>query len=229
MFEELAQWQKDRLGKITASEIWKIMVRGKAKDAYFGDTALKYIKQKVSEILTCEPNNGGRANFSAMEWGNSHENEAIWQVMQYTGQNIEYFGVGNPKFFEFTNFSGGSPDGLSEDAVWEIKCPYNSAEHYEHFLFADQDDVKSYKPEYYWQLNANMVFTNRKKGYLCSYDPRYAQEPHQLKIVEFTLLPEVEEQIIERINEAEKQMRLSIELMNESVEMMLNFKRKEIH
>lgn len=225
MFEELAQWQQERMGKITASEIWKIMVRGKAKDAYFGDMALKYIKQKVSEILTCEPNNGGRNNFNAMEWGNSHENEAIWKVMQYTKEQIEYFGVGNPRFFEYTPFSGGSPDGLSEYAVWEIKCPFNSAEHYEHFLFTDMQDVKSYKPEYYWQVNANMLFTNREQGFLCSYDPRYAKEEHQLKIVEFKLLPEVKEQLIERISEAEKQMRLSIDLMDESVEMMLNFRK----
>lgn len=224
MFEELAQWQKDRLGKITASEIWKIMVRGKAKDAYFGDTALKYIRQKVSEILTCEPNNGGRNNFSAMEWGNSHENEAVYKIMQYTGFEIEYYGVGAPKFFEYSNFSGGSPDGLTKDAVIEIKCPFNSAEHYEHYLFENQDDVKSYNPAYYWQVLANMIFTNRKFGYLCSYDPRYAQEEYQLKIVQFEMTEAIESEIKERISEAEKQMKLSIDLMKDSAELMDRFK-----
>ncbi len=223
IFEQLQAWQIERLGKITASEFWKIMVKGKAKDQYFGDTANKYIKLKVAEILTCEPNNGGRANMSAMEWGNSNEYEANVKFQEFTGLEVEYFGVYNPKFFNYTNFSGGSPDGLTNDAVVEYKCPFNSAEHFEHFLFSDQEDCKSYKPEYYWQIMANMVFTGRSKGFLVSFDPRYAKQDHRLKIVNFKLTDEIKETIIERIGEAEKQMKLSIEMMDESVELMRSF------
>ncbi len=60
-------WIMDRCGKITASEIYKIMGKGRSKDAYFGQLAETYMLSKIAEILTLEPNNGGRVNTDAMD------------------------------------------------------------------------------------------------------------------------------------------------------------------
>lgn len=214
MFNE--QWIQDRCGKFTASEIHKLMQKGRNKDQYFGHGAMTYIRTKAAEILTMEPNNGGRLNTIAMEWGNSHEYDAVQRFVKETGHEVQYFGGSDPQFIPFTDFSGGSPDGLvNENAVLEIKCPYNSGEHIEHYLLNTADDLKSYAPEYYWQVMANMLFTGRNKAYFVSYDERFDSESLQIKILELDANLEEFDIINERINEAEKQLAVMIGLLTD--------------
>lgn len=190
----------------------------KSKSEYFGAPAKTYIKAKVAEILTQEPNNGCRLNTSAMEWGNANEADAIARFEAETGFKVEHFGGANPKFFQFTDFSGGSPDGIFTDlsAHVEVKCPFNSTEHYEHYLLETPDELLSYAPEYYWQIQANSLFSKCERGFFVSYDPRFATEQFQIKILEVPITDEIKDLIKERISEAENQLRISIELMSES-------------
>jgi hypothetical protein len=214
MFEQIQDWEADRLGKITASEIWKIMEKGRGGE-YFGKGAKTYIRQKVAEILTLEPVNGGRANTYAMEWGNSNEKEAIDRFKKESpSADVIYYGGANPKFFEYTHFSGGSPDGVTDDGeVLEVKCPYNSGEHIEHLLLNSEEDLKYYAPEYYWQITANMIFTGLEKAVFISYDPRFAEDHLQVKILRFNINPEHKELLLERLSEAEKQLAVLTELV----------------
>lgn len=214
MFEQLKEWETDRLGKITASEIWKIMESGRGGE-YFGKGAKTYLRQKVAEILTLEPVNGGRTNMIAMEWGNANEFEAIQRFKKESkGTDVIHYGVANPKFFEYTPFSGGSPDGVTDDGeVIEIKCPYNSGEHIEHLLLNDETELKSYAPEYYWQITANMIFTGLKKAVFISYDNRFADEHLQIKLIRFELNEEHATLLKERLSEAEKQLAVMTELV----------------
>ena len=122
-------WIMDRCGKITASEIHKIMGKGRNKDAYFGQLAETYMLSKIAEILTLEPNNGGRVNTDAMDWGNAHESDAAAAFQQkHPHLNLQYYGIMNPKFFEYNQYCGGSPDGVftaatGDNGIIEIKCP----------------------------------------------------------------------------------------------------------
>lgn len=217
MFETFEQWEADRLGKFTASEIWKLVEGGRGGE-YFGKGAKSYIRLKAAEILTLEPNNGGRVNSNALEWGNSHEFEAADRFAKETGLHVDYYGGASPKFFEFTNFSGGSPDCIiNSDTVGEIKCPYNSGEHIEHLLLNNADDLKSYYPEAYWQLTFNMICTGLRKATFISYDPRYADEALQLKTISFDIDEEDELLIKERVAEAEKQLGIMITLVREII------------
>ena len=202
MFEQLQQWELDRLGKFTASEIWKLMEKGKS--GYFGKGALTYIRQKAAEILTLEQVNGGRINSQALEWGNAHEYEAV-KELESKGNKVEYYGGGNPKFFEFTPFTGGSPDGIIDGcAVLEIKCPFNSAEHIQHLMLDTVEDLKDYAPEYYWQITANMVFTGLESSLFVSYDPRFADDHLRLKTLQFQLNEADKDLLLERLSHAEK-------------------------
>lgn len=218
MFEQFQQWETDRLGKFTASEIWKLIEGGRGGE-YFGKGAKTYIRLKAAEILTLEPNNGGRVNRNALEWGNAHEYEALERYKkERKGADFIYYGGATPKFFEYTSFSGGSPDAVSDDGeVIEIKCPYNSGEHIEHLLINDADDLKSYYPEAYWQLTFNMICTGLNKAVFISYDPRYADEALQLKTVSFDLVDTDAELIKERLTEAEKQLSVIIALVRELI------------
>ena len=217
MFDQINNWMQERCGKFTASEIHKLLVKGKGGE-YFGQSAKTYIRTKVAEILTLEINNGGRINGYALEWGNSHEHEAVQRFTKDTGIDVEYYGGANPKFYEYSNFSGGSPDGVAENgAIIEIKCPYNSGEHIEHYLLSDAEDLKAYAPEYYWQITANMLFTGLTKAYFISYDPRFADDHLQLKVLEFDANEDDTNLLKERIAEGEKQLALLIELVRGEV------------
>lgn len=213
MFEQYKEWETDRLGKITASEIWKIMEKGRGGE-YFGKGAQTYIRQKAAEILTLEPVNGGRVNINALEWGNANENDAIEEFKKRLKINVTAYGGQSPKFFEYTPFCGGSPDGITEHGeVIEVKCPFNSAEHIQHLLLTDWQELKSYAPEYYWQITANMLFTGSTAAYFISYDYRFADEHLRLKTIDFDLQQEDVELLKERIAEAEKQLSMLIELI----------------
>jgi hypothetical protein len=204
------QWIQDRCGKLTASEIYKIMGKGKTKDQYFGQVAESYMLQKVGEILTLEPNNGGRVNISSLEWGNHYESEAATKFQErYDLLSLQYFGVSNPKFYSYNEYCGGSPDGVfesvtGEQGIIEIKCPYNSAEQIRHFGITDSHSLQSVAPEYYWQMVANMLFTETRIGYFISYDPRMVFDKHKLHVVPIEPIVGDMDILKERISEASK-------------------------
>lgn len=199
MFKEIQQWMAERCGKFTASEIHKLI--GSGKKDYFGLVAKSYINEKAAEILTLEPANQ-RPNTMSMEWGNSHEFEAFTKFREQYGE-VQYFGGETPTFFPYSKYSGGSPDGLGKDFVLEIKCPFNSSEHLKHLMLESGDDLKDCKPEYYWQILANMLFTGKEKAVFVSYDPRFEQE-YQLKTLHFGINFDDADLLKERIGEAEK-------------------------
>ena len=206
MFNNFREWEMERCGKFTASEIYKLISKGRNTNDYFSKEGQTYIRQKAAEILTMELSNGGRSNMPAMEWGNANEFDAVERFKKETVLDVEYFGGANPKFFERTPFSGGSPDGIGEDFIIEVKCPFNSGEHLTHLMLDDVFALKDYYPEAYWQMMFNMIVTGKPKAYFISFDPRYADELLQIKIISFELQIGDDALLIERLNEAEKQL-----------------------
>lgn len=206
MFTELSLWEKQRLGKFTASEIHKLMVKGRNKDAYFGQGALTYIKTKVAEIITGERTPDVSSN--AIEYGRSLEPEAF-EVFNQLRPDLEavHFGIAVPEFYPFGDFAGGSPDGFTGDGgIIEIKCPYNSTNHIEHLLLTTPEDLKDYSPEYYYQIQANMMFTQKAKAYFISYDPRVISFDQRIKVMEIPANSDVQIEMNERIQKAAEVM-----------------------
>lgn len=207
IFEQMAEWQKQRLGKFTSSEIWKLMQKGRAKDSYFGETAQTYIKGRLAEILTQEPVNN-LDGLASIEWGNSNEIDAVMDFEKRTGLTVEYYGKGNPQFFPFSEhpeYAGGSPDGfVGADGVIEVKCPYNSTHHITHMMIGSPYDLLKEKPDYYGQLQFNMLCAARTKGYFVSYDPRMLKYELRLHVIELPLNESYCEELIERLEEAIK-------------------------
>ena len=182
MFQEVNEWLTKRCGKITSSEVYKIMSSGRKET--FSQTAKSYIKMKAAEVLTNEPKD--IPTTYAMEWGNSHEFEAMQFLQEKIKKEILHFGNANPVFYEKSKYWGGSPDGLMGEYVIEIKCPFNSSEHLEHLMFKTQEDLKDYAPEYYWQIVSNMLLTDKEKAFFISYDPRYLEQ-YRIKMLEIKL------------------------------------------
>lgn len=145
-------WYKIRLGKFTASNAGTIKTAGQGLETLCFDLA--------AEILTGK----GKDNFQtpAMEQGNLLEDNARTLFELQTGLSVEQVG-----FCEQDEYTGCSPDGLiGDDAGLEIKCPQDNT--FARYLFDDK-----IKPEYYAQMQMNMLVTGRHKWFYVVYNPHF--------------------------------------------------------
>lgn len=173
-----SEWHTHRLGKFTASEIWKLMTDPRSKSETMSQTAKTYVLEKVSERLTGQPCRV--VDTKATEWGEFYEGEARAIFELLTGKNVQQVG-----FFPLGEDAGGSPDGLieGEKSGIEIKCPYNSANHIDHMLIEDEEMLKSDFKEYYWQCQMNMACTGCSSWWFVSYDPRMPEGKKLFKML----------------------------------------------
>lgn len=161
------EWFDMRKGKITSSEIHKIMGGKTIFD--LTDTAKTYLLEKVSESL------GGFAQSAmgaALDWGTDLEPLAI-----DTYSRIKGYPVDKASFIPVGDYYGGSPDGLVQpDGIIEVKCPYNSANHFKHGLIKTPEDFKRIASNYYYQCISNMICAEARWCDFISFDPRVAEE-----------------------------------------------------
>lgn len=109
-------WYAARLGKVTASSLYKVLA--KTKTGYGADRG-NYMTQLVLERVT-----GTKADSytnAAMQWGIDQEPFARAAYEAKTGVLVEEVGfVPHPTI----EAAGASPDGLvGDDGMVEIKCP----------------------------------------------------------------------------------------------------------
>lgn len=112
--EELEQgsdyWLNLRAGKITCSNLYKLFTGGK------GETRKKYLQELAYERFTGE----FIPSFKSpdMQYGNDTEPEARLAYQILTGNPVEQIA-----YCEYSDYFGGSPDGLIwDDGILEIKC-----------------------------------------------------------------------------------------------------------
>lgn len=202
------EWDTIRVGRFTASEIWRLMVDPKSnadKEAgKLSETAQTYIAEKAAEVMTGMVKQQGYA--FPLVWGKEKEFEAKEFFIQSTGLLYEPCG-----FFPYTDHAGGSPDGLiGDDAILEIKCPYDSAKQLDYLTLTDQFDLLRNFREIYWQVQANMLFTGRKLAHLGTYDPRMIDDKHKLMRLEITANEKDQDKIIEKIKLAVKEKLITL-------------------
>lgn len=189
-------WEMDRVGKFTSSKIGDLMTKGRGKDKYWGDTAMTYIYEKVAELMTGVPTYVRET--AAMAWGTDHEEEAINFYNAQAFNQIDHMGK---TFIKFNESCGGSPDGFIKDNwVAEIKCPYNSGVHIKNFIRGEIDKKHMY------QCQANMLFSGRDYCMYISYDPRMKHDFMKMKCIPIKRDEDICNQILERIEEATKEI-----------------------
>ena len=161
-------WFDLRKGKITSSEIHKIMSEGRGKES-LGETGKTYLLEKVSESL------GGftqGASGAALEWGVELEDLAVEMYEKRLNYKVE-----KASFISFSEFYGGSPDGLVKpDGIIEVKCPYTSTNHFKHGLIKTPEAFKKVANNYYYQCISNMICADAQWCDFVSFDPRLDEQ-----------------------------------------------------
>lgn len=162
------EWFEERLGKVTASCIHKVMA--KLKDGRPGADRNNYHAQLVTERLTGFPTE--TFSNAAMQWGTETEPQA--RAMYRFEKDADAVETGFHPHHTI-KMSGASPDGLvGKVGLVEIKCP-NTATHIA-TLRGDSIDRK-YLLQMQWQL----ACTDREWCDFASFDPRLP-EPMQLHV-----------------------------------------------
>lgn len=169
----LSDWQKARLGKITASRFGDVK---RLKNGAWGETALSYLYDLVGEHLTGQPA-GTFAGNSATDWGNEYEAEALREYTKRTGRKVKT----GQNFLQHPELTlvGGTPDGLvGEKGVIEAKCPYSFKNHLRTVINRTVPD------EYIAQVHGQLWLSGRDWCDFVSYDPRIPKgHPARLVIV----------------------------------------------
>jgi exodeoxyribonuclease (lambda-induced) len=109
------EWHNQRLGKFTASEIYKLMgIKA------LGLTGQSYAFDKAVEELFGEV----ESNFVSYDMERGIELEPLAFAKFKELKSFEFIDVTECGFFDLGFNAGASPDGLvGEDAILEIKCP----------------------------------------------------------------------------------------------------------
>lgn len=187
------EWFEIRKGKITSSEIHKIMGKGD-----FSETAKSYLLEKVCEFYggVTEPATG-----AALTWGTELESVAIQHYEEVKGVKVD-----KASFIPVDEHYGGSPDGLlPPEGIIEVKCPFKSANHFKHGMINTPAKFKKIASGYYYQCVSNMICAGAKWCDFISFDPRVA-EGYRMFIFRLELDPEEAEAIKERIRFAVEYM-----------------------
>lgn len=219
VFETEEEWLDFRAPFFTASEASKLLTEPKKKDEVLSVGAKTYIRKKTAAILA--PREPSYYN-SAMEHGKNTEPIAAVRFAAHFGTNIDsddiiYTSENGFVFFYDDEYNiGGTPDLILRilKKSGEIKCP-NSDTHLEYLLLKTPEDVRTYLPEYYGQMQTNMYLTQTDECIFMSYDNRFYNEelhehfitiPRDNEYIERLLIKakfgkEYKEQILKTINE----------------------------
>ena len=188
------EWFEMRKGRITSSEVFKLMGKGDLTE-----TAKTYLLEKVSELYggVTEPATG-----AALTWGTELEPVAVEHYEKLTNVKVE-----KASFIPVGDHYGGSPDGLlPPEGIIEVKCPFKSANHFKHGMINSAEKFKKIAPNYYYQCISNMICAKAKWCDFISYDPR-VQEDYRMFIFRLELDSEEATAVQDRVAGAFKYMR----------------------
>lgn len=210
-----------RLGKISASNIYKLLGKD---DSKFTEAGLTYLRELLAQQMTLEVPQGYETE--AIRWGNTYEPEAIeFFKRQYKPEKLVYFGGENPQWFVHpvhSKIAGASPDSdirLSGiDYVGEIKCPFNSAVHIRNLELETPADVAKEHPDYYAQMQMQMICLDYENALFISYDPRNVKYP--MRVIHIPLDNEMVAKInakldLAKLTIADIRTRINTNLQNE--------------
>jgi len=150
------EWFEIRKGKLTASHAQQIGNNGKGLNTYIHELMAEYYSTQEKEQLTNKH----------IERGLELEPIARDIYELETGDTVTQTG-----FIELNEYAGCSPDGLiGENGLIEIKC-INDTDYFRHLLYG----IEEVDTKYLWQVQMQMLVTNRNWCDLVVYNPNFSQ------------------------------------------------------
>lgn len=196
MDQRTDEWFQARLGKVTASNVYKIM--SQTKTGYSADRA-NYMAQLVCERLTGKQQES--YSNAAMQWGTEQEPFARAAYEAKFKTMVEEVGFIQHPTIEM---AGASPDGIVGNGMVEIKCP-NTATMID-ILLEDKIEAK-YLKQMQWQ----MACTGKEWCDFVAFDPRLSDEM-KLYVARVErnqrLIDEMEEQVRKFLAEVDSKVTL---------------------
>ena len=202
------EWWLARRGKISASECYLLLANHKeqmseeelaeyktanpksrvtTKEVPFSDGTYTYLNKKIAEYYMTDTSfleyvEMSQTHNRAVDWGTMWESDARKRYAESTGYEVLEVGFIPMKGYE--QFFGGSPDGYVryDDGIIEIKCPFNPEIHQDYLLLQSPEELKEFRPQYYAQMQVNMMVTDTSFGDFISFDPRTSRS-RQLKVL----------------------------------------------
>jgi hypothetical protein len=195
-------------GLITASNAKKIMTKGRAKGADYGDTFYSYARELAAARVGYDIR-ADISGLSVVQWGLENE----WTAVECYKER-ELVPVDYPVEFQVhpdhPDTIGCTPDGLvGSHGLIEIKCP-TSANHLDNLLENKQLD------EYYAQMQFQLWVTGRQWCDWISFDPR-APELMQLHVYRVDRNEEYISELITRVEYLEQCVQDQIKLIEEKI------------
>lgn len=201
-----------RVGKFTASDIYKLLKSGRKKDELFGQVAMKYITSKFAELLIGETiSDAQEMDSKSMAWGRLNEELAIAEYELRYGVKTH----GHQEFIPWGDDAGCTPDGLVGDVgMIEVKCPFNPTEHATNLLLTTCQDFKEYHDEYYPQIQMQLLCSGRLWCDFVSFDPRVVRE--ELKLKRIRIYPD-EEMLLDMSNRITEAVKLRDDMLSKAL------------
>lgn len=172
-------------GHITPSQFGKIMTNDRSGKG-FGKTAIAYADEVILGLLGVPL---PEVHAPALEWGKTFEPKARkrYELMNFTEVPPVTEAIHHPEF----SFVCGTPDGLvDDDGILEIKCPYNSLNHFANLKTGEQ--IEDYK----WQIQGYLWITGRQWCDFVSYDERF---DYDMQFCQYRV--ERDEELIKQLSE----------------------------
>ena len=192
MEQRSESWFLERCGFVTGSRLNDVMAKIKAGEAA---SRKNYKLQLAIERITKKPADSMYVN-DAMQRGIDFEDTAVNCFEAKTGILTDKCG-----FVKSSDVAwlGASPDRLIDsDAILECKVP-NTLTHSDYII----DGILPKK--YVAQVQAQMLVTNRQRGYFISWDDRFI-EGLELFVVEVKRDDEYLDNLVKEVNQFNKEV-----------------------
>lgn len=235
--QRTTDWYRARLGNITGSRCADLLKAGRKKEEVFGETAKTYLYQLAAE-RTMNPSvvsnddlfntylDTIQVSSRAMRFGTEQEDNA--KALFETLTHLSVCEVSSCRHDTIPHFAA-SPDGviLDEDgrtplACIEVKCPEQKTYIKYANEIKDAETLKAVKPEYYWQVMAEMECTDTDICYFVAYCP---WQTHPIHIAPIKRVQADIDTLIERIMQANQTIQKIIDDGNkqqQSLQTILN-------
>ena len=176
-----AAWHLARLGHITSSQVYKLMGKGRAKDAEFSQTGISYLLEIAAErnlkdsyinddMAFQDYLDRVNASSKAMRYGTETEPVARKvYAAKHKELRIEECGFVRSGYHSDVQIDkyGDSPDGLCADSntgeivgCIEIKCPMPNTWMAYRYGFKSGKTLKEVEEAYYWQCQSHCLCNN---------------------------------------------------------------------